>query len=81
MQLSTFPAAGFPVNTGAATWCILWTTAVTAANVAATTLPSNNFLVGPCSDSVGLGIIRFSNANLSTASSAVILDGSIGATF
>lgn len=81
MQLSTFPAAGFPINTGTASWCILWATAVTAANVASTTLPSNNFIVAPCSDSVGLGVIRFSNPNLSTASSAVILDGSLGATF
>ena len=81
MQLTTFPAAGFPVNTGTATWCILWATAITGANVAATTLPSNNFLIGPCSDSVGLGVIRFANPNLSTAASAVILDGSVGATF
>jgi hypothetical protein len=80
MQLATVPAATAPANTGTATWCIIWSTAITGIQMAAGTVPSNNFIIGPCSDAIGDGIIRFSNPALVASTPVVILDGSIGAT-
>lgn len=80
MQLATTPAATAPLNTGTATWCIIWSTAITAIQAAAGTVPSNNFIIGPCSNAIGDGIIRFSNPALVTGTPVAILDGSIGAT-
>jgi hypothetical protein len=81
MQLSTVPATQIALNSGTATWCILWTSAVTAANVAAGTLPNISFIVAPCSDSVGSGVVRFADPIFVSGATKIILDGSIGATF
>lgn len=80
MSMGTFPAAQLALNTGTATWCILWTTAVTSLNAAGVTLPHPTFIVAPCSDSIGDGVIRFDDPVFVSGVSKVILDGSIGAT-
>ncbi len=74
------PLAQNGVNTGTATWAICWATNVSAANVAASTIPSTSFIVVPCSDSIGAGVIRFADPIVTAGVSKVILDGSIGAT-
>lgn len=80
LQLSTIPASTAPLNSGTATWCIIWNSAISGAQVAGGVIPSSNFIVGPCSDSIGAGIIRFANPALVASTPVVILDGSIGAT-
>lgn len=67
-------------NTGIATWCILWSSNVTSAQVAASTLPSTAFIVGPVSDTVGQGIVRFTSTSITSGATITITDGSIGAT-
>lgn len=81
MTISTFPAAVNALNSGTATWAIVWTSAVTGVNVAAGTLPSTNFMVVPASNSIGDGVIRFSDPVFTSGVSKAILDGSVGATF
>lgn len=73
------PLAQNGVNTGTATWAICWATNVSAANVALATIPSTSFIVVPCSDSIGPGVIRFTDPNVTAGVSKVILDGSFGA--
>lgn len=80
LQLSTLPSAAPPSNTGLATWCVVWSTAITGAQIAGGTLPSSSFIIGPASDAIGDGIIRFANPSLTAAVPVAILDGSIGAT-
>lgn len=75
----TIPPASTALHTGTGTWCILWSTNVSAAAVALTSLPSTAFIVGPVSDGIGPGVVRFSNPALVVSTSVTILDGSIGA--
>jgi hypothetical protein len=74
------PTGVAATNTGTGTWCIVWATNVSAAQVAAGTLPSTQFIVGPVSDSVGPGIVRFVSPSFTSGVSNTIVDGSIGAT-
>lgn len=76
----TVPPASTAVHTGAGTWCIVWSSNVSAASVALGALPSTAFIVGPVSDGIGPGIVRFANPALVVSTSVTILDGSIGAT-
>lgn len=75
----TVPPASTALQTGTGTWCILWSTNVSAAAVALTTLPSTAFIVGPVSVGIGPGVVRFNNPALVVSTSVTILDGSIGA--
>jgi hypothetical protein len=79
LQLTVPPTVN-ATNTGTGTWCIVWSSNVLAATVALSTLPSTAFIVGPVSDSVGQGIVRFTSLSFTAGVSNVILDGSIGAT-
>jgi hypothetical protein len=79
LQLTVPPAAN-AINTGTASWCIVWSTNVLAATVGLSTLPSTSFIVGPVSDSVGPGIVRYAFTGFVSGLSTTILDGSIGAT-
>lgn len=81
LSLTTVPPAVNSVGTGIATWCIVWMTNVSQATVDSTTLPNTQFIVGPCSDFIGDGIVRFADPQLTAGVSKVILEGSIGATF
>lgn len=75
----TLPAAQTVLNSGLASWAILWSTNLTLANVQSSTLPSTSFMVVPCSDSTGQGVVRFTNSTLTAGVSTPILDGSMGA--
>lgn len=76
MQLGIPPATA-PINTDTASWCILWCTAVTPAQVLAGTLPHASFIVGACSDGVGKGLIRFNDLSFTAGTFKTMLDGSI----
>lgn len=78
MTVTTFPVSTLPTNTGTGAWAIIWSTnpLIGVMNGA---IPTTSFIVGPVSDSVGNGIIRFSNTTITTGVSKALLDGSIGA--
>jgi hypothetical protein len=78
MTVTTFPAATLPTNTGTGAWAIIWATNPLIAAMSGA-IPTTSFIVGPVSDSVGNGIIRFSNTTITTGVSKSLLDGSIGA--
>jgi hypothetical protein len=80
LQLNSVPGQ-IAMNSGTAGYAIIWATAVSDADVAGSTLPHPNFMVVPCSDSVGNGVIRFDDPVFVGGVTKVILDGSIGATF
>jgi hypothetical protein len=73
------PTAVVAAGTGTATWAILWNANHTQVTIQGATLPSINFMVVPCSNSIGTGVIRFTTTAMNTGVSAPILDGSIGA--
>lgn len=79
LQLSIPPAVN-ALNSGVAAWCILWSTNISAAQIAGSTLPSTSFMVVSASDLSGAGIIRFTDTNIGAGASIVIGDGSFGAT-
>lgn len=79
IQLTTIPPAVNANNTGTGTWCILWVSNVSAANVASTTLPNTSFIVADVSTSAGSGVIRFTDTSFVSGVSNVILSGSITA--
>lgn len=81
LQLTGLPSPVPAMRTGTGTWCIVWTTNVSDVEVAGSTLPHTNFIVGACSNEVGDGIIRFADPAFIAATSKPVLDGSIGATF
>ena len=75
------PAAQNAINTGTATWCIVWNVNVALVTVAGPTLPSAAFIVGPVSDALGQGIIRFTDPTTFVSGNPIaIADGSIVAT-
>ena len=80
LTLGTVPAAKVAVNSGVASWAILWATAISDVGVAGGTLPHSSFILVPCSDSIGNGVIRFDDSTFTNGDLKVILDGSIGAT-
>lgn len=61
-------------NSGTASWAIMWPNSTTQANVSSSTLPSNQFIVVPVSDTAGNGVIRFINNVLVSGSSYQIND-------
>lgn len=79
MQLSTLPAAATPLDTGTATWAIMWASNVSQATVLGATLPNISFIVVPVSNTVTNGVIRFTSTAISTGVAVAIVDGSIAA--
>jgi hypothetical protein len=75
----TIPASVNAVGDGAASWAVLWNSNISLAAVQGASLPSPNGLIVPCTDSIGDGVIRFTDVNFTNGSPKVILDGSIGA--
>lgn len=73
------PASVAADKSGTASWAILWATNASLAQVQAGTIPTSAFMVVPCSDSVGQGVIRFTNPILTASVFTPILDGSMGA--
>lgn len=80
-SITTFPAATPADKTGTGSWCILWMTNPTGAQLLSSTLPSTQFIIGPVSNLTGNGIVRFAtNTDFVAGVSRTIGDGTIGAT-
>lgn len=77
IHLTTLPPAVNANNTGLGTWCILWSSNVSAVNVAAATLPNTQFIVADVSDFGGTGVIRFTDPNFTSGVSKPVLSGAI----
>jgi hypothetical protein len=77
MSLTTIPPAVNALNTGTATWCILWASNVSAVNVAGATLPNTQFIVGDVSEFAGSALVKFTSANFVTGSPNTILTSNI----
>jgi len=78
ISLGVFPGPATAVHDGAGTWAIIWTSAITAANVAGATLPSGTFIVVPVSDLVGNGVIKFNPNAFTTGTPYSIAEGVLG---
>jgi len=78
LQLAVPPASN-GINTGNATWAILWATNITKVQMDASTLPNGEFIVVPVSNDIGPGAIRFADTSFVANVSKVISDGSIDA--
>ena len=61
LGLSTVPAAKTAMQSGNASWAIVWMTNVTDAQCNSTTLPNVSFIVVDCSDIGGSGVVRFTD--------------------
>lgn len=77
ISISTFPTPIIPINNGVATWCIIWETNPLLSAMSTGTIPNTKFIVAPCSDMVGNGVIRFIDAEFSVSASKSIGDGVI----
>ena len=71
--------AATPVNSGTATWAILWGQAYLAdASLASGgAIPTSTFIVVPVSDITGTGIIQFTSAALTAGTPVTIAAGGI----
>lgn len=78
LQLA-IPPTTTAINTGIATWAILWTQNITRVQVDSATLPNTQFILVPVSNDVGSGVIRFANTGFVSNVSKVISDGSLDA--
>lgn len=65
------------LNTGTATWAILWDTVVTSVQAGLTTLPDERFLVVPVGTTSSNAIIRFTNTNFIPGQLVAPYDGGI----
>jgi hypothetical protein len=60
LGMSTVPTASSNAQqSGTATWAILWMTNPLIGVMSSDTIPTINFMVVPCSDSIGNGVIRY----------------------
>jgi hypothetical protein len=68
------------LNTGTATWAILWDAAVTPVQAGLTALPDERFLVVPVGTTSSNAIIRFTNTNFVPGGAVTPYDGGITVT-
>lgn len=74
----TNSTATAPINSGTASWAILWSTMqVTTSQLASGTIPTASFFVAPVSDITGTGIIRFTSTVLTSGTPVNIVDAGI----
>lgn len=59
INVNNTPTAAPAYKSGEATWAILWITNITTGSIASNTLPSTSFIVVPCSNTTGKGVVRF----------------------
>lgn len=60
LTMSTNPTVSSPAfQSGEATWAIIWMTNPLFANIDLTTIPTTSFIIVPCSNTVGKGVLRF----------------------
>lgn len=77
LQMSNSPAAATAVNTGTASWAIIWCGQPSGAQLSSSSLPFSNFLVTSVSDITGTGIVRFVSSSLVATTSYTISDVSM----
>ncbi len=78
IAITTFPPLTQALQTGTASWCIVWSTAVTLVNVQGGTLPNSTFIVGAVTDLTGKGIVKFNpSTSLVATQTYTIADGVI----
>ena len=65
------------LNTGTATWAILWDATVTPVQAGLTALPDDKFLVVPVGTTASNAIIRFTNTNFVPGAAVTPYDGGI----
>jgi hypothetical protein len=68
------------LNTGTATWAILWRSDVTPVQAGLTALPDEEFLVVPVGTTASNAIIRFTNTNFVAGGAVTPFDGGITVT-
>jgi hypothetical protein len=68
------------LNTGTATWAIMWGTSITPVQAGLTALPDEEFLVVPVGTTASNAIIRFTNTNFVAGGSVTPYDGGITVT-
>lgn len=72
--LQNNPGSVTAINSGTASWCILWPTNPTQATVSGSSLPSTKFMVGPVSNQASNGLVRFISTSFTSGSSYSIND-------
>jgi hypothetical protein len=83
LQMSTAPTPKNAMNTGIATWAIIWggtngPAPVTDVAIVDTPLPRTRFMVVPVSDSIGNGVVRLDSTSLTVGVPAAIGDVTLG---
>jgi hypothetical protein len=68
------------LNTGTATWAILWRSNVTPVQAGLTALPDEEFLVVPVGTTASNAIIRFTDTNFVAGGAVTPFDGGITVT-
>ncbi len=68
------------LNTGTATWAILWDATITPVQAGLTVLPDTQFLVVPVGTTSSNAIIRFTNTNFVPGGAVTPYDGGISYT-
>lgn len=76
------PTSNTALNTGTASWCIIWCSNVpngsgSAGSIGHSTLPNSQFLVGPVTYAYGNGIVRLSNLSVTSGSTYTFVDSTI----
>jgi hypothetical protein len=77
LQMSNVPAVPNAVNTGTASWAIVWCGQPSGAQLSSSTLPFANFFVTSVTDTAGTGVVRFANLAFTSGSPKAIADVSI----
>lgn len=78
---ANFPTSNAAVSGGTAGWCIIWCSNVQNGNgagqIANTTIPNAQFLVGPVTEAWGNGVVRLTNTSISSAQTYNFVDSTI----
>lgn len=81
MTKNNNPTAVAAINSGTASWAIIWCSNVAAGSGAGqiqnATIPNTSFLVGPVTLDSGNGIVKLFDLNIISANSYTILDSTI----
>lgn len=74
ISLSAASLSSTGLNTGTATWAIMWTSNVSPANAVLSSLPSTSFLVVPAGSLSSNSVIRMSSDSVVTSATTTLED-------
>lgn len=74
IAITKFPAPKAAVNTGTATWAVIWVSNTSQSSMASS-IPTNDYVVVPVSTIGGNGIIKLATTDIIAGSSYSIADG------